>query len=84
MLDKNYKTFIKEVLDITHNCEGSGLVSEINSIMDDYEDYFKNTPVPVSVAKWINKLVMLIDNCEGAGLQRELARLKAPKQKSYA
>ena len=26
---KDYKTFIKEVLDITRNCEGSGLQREL-------------------------------------------------------
>jgi len=75
---KNYKTFIKEVLDITNNCEGSGLVSEINLIATEYEDYLFNTPMPVTVAKWIDELFMLIDNCEGSELQRELISLKSP------
>ena len=75
---KDYKTFIKEVLDITRNCEGSGLVSEINEIANEYEPYLSNTPLPVTVANWINELFMLIDNCEGSGLQRELASLKSP------
>ena len=75
---KDYKTFIKEVLDITRNCEGSGLVSEINEIANEYETYLSTTPLPVKVAKWINELFMLIDNCEGSGLQRELASLKSP------
>ena len=75
---KDYKTFIKEVLDITSNCEGSGLVSEINEIANEYETYLSNTPLPITVAKWINELFMIIDNCEGSGLQRELASLKSP------
>jgi len=75
---KDYKTFIKEVLDITNNCEGSGLVSEINLIATEYEDYLSTTPVPVNVAKWVNELFMLIDNCEGFELQRELISLKSP------
>lgn len=75
---KDYKTFIKEVLDITNNCEGSGLVSEINLIATEYEDYLSNTPVPVTVAKWIDELFMLIDNCEGSELERELISLKSP------
>jgi len=75
---KDYKMFIKEVLDITRNCEGSGLVSEINEIANEYETYLSTTPLPVKVAKWINELFMLIDNCEGSGLQRELASLKSP------
>jgi len=75
---KNYKTFIKEVLDVTNNCEGSGLVSEINLIATEYEDYLSNTPVPITVAKWIDELFMLIDNCEGSELERELISLKSP------
>ena len=75
---KDYKTFIKEVLDMTRNCEGSGLVSGINEIANEYEPYLSNTPLPVTVANWINELFMLIDNCEGSGLQRELAVLKSP------
>ena len=75
---KNYKTFIKEVIDVTNNCEGSGLVSEINLIATEYEDYLSNTPVPITVAKWIDELFMLIDNCEGSELERELISLKSP------
>lgn len=75
---KNYKTFITEVLDVTSNCEGSGLVSEINLIATEYEEYLSNTPLPITVAKWVNELFMLIDNCEGSELQRELISLKSP------
>jgi hypothetical protein len=79
---KDYKTFITEVLDITKNVEGSGLPREVESVIKDYETYLNTTPVPVSVAKWVNGLYSLLDNCEGSGLERELARLKSPLNKS--
>ena len=79
---KDYKTFITEVLDITKNVEGSGLSREVESVIKDYETYLNTTPVPVSVAKWVNGLYSLLDNCEGSGLERELARLKSPLNKS--
>lgn len=75
---KDYKTFITEVLDITKNVEGSGLSREVESVIKDYETYLNTTPVPVSVAKWVNGLYSLLDNCEGSGLERELARLRSP------
>lgn len=75
---KDYKTFIKEVLDITKNVEGSGLSREVESVIKDYETYLNTTPVPVSVAKWVSGLYSLLDNCEGSGLERELANLKSP------
>lgn len=75
---KDYKTFITEVLDITKNVEGSGLPREVESVIKDYETYLNTTPVPVSVAKWVNGLYSLLDNCEGSGLERELANLKSP------
>ena len=79
---KDYKTFITEVLDITKNVEGSGLPREVESVIKDYETYLNTTHVPVSVAKWVNGLYSLLDNCEGSGLERELARLKSPLNKS--
>ena len=79
---KDYKTFITEVLDITKNVEGSWLPREVESVIKDYETYLNTTPVPVSVAKWVNGLYSLLDNCEGSGLERELARLKSPLNKS--
>ena len=75
---KDYKTFITEVLDITKNVEGSGLPREVESVIKDYETYLNTTPVPVSVAKWVNGLYSLLDNCEGSVLERELANLKSP------
>ena len=79
---KDYKTFITEVLDITKNVEGSGLPREVESVIKDYETYLNTTPVPVSVAKWVNGLYSLLDNCEGSGLELELARLKSSLNKS--
>jgi hypothetical protein len=99
MAIRNYKTFIKEVLDLINNCESSELVcddinsenwgkcvliakdqleelvSEINLIADDYEKYLSITPVPFTVAKWVDDLFMLISNCEGPELRRELYKL---------
>lgn len=77
-MSKNYSTFIDEILDISKNCEGSGLVNDINLIISTYQDYFSTARVPVVVAKWVEDLYCLLDNCEGSGLERELTLLKSP------
>jgi hypothetical protein len=82
MTKQNYIGFITEVLDITNNVEGAGLVSEVESVISKYLTYFSNEPVPESVAKWVGDLYDLLDNCEGAELQRELADIKSPLQAS--
>jgi len=82
MTKQNYIEFISEVLDITSNVEGAGLVSEVESVISKYLNYFINEPVPESVAKWVNNLYDLLDNCEGAELERELADIKSPLQAS--
>ena len=75
---RDYKSFITEVLEITQDCEGYGLVTEINEVAKKYETYFAATPIPQSVAIWVNDLFSLIDNVEGSELQRELKELKSP------
>ena len=82
MKEQNYLEFIRDILRITKNVEGAGLPREVESVIKDYETYLNTTPVPVSVAKWVNGLYSLLDNCEGSGLERELARLKSPLNKS--
>ena len=76
---QHYSAFIKEILNITKNCEGYGASSAIESLITEYQGYFDTTPIPVSIGKWIEDLFDLLDNCEGAGLERELRSLKAPK-----
>lgn len=82
MTKQNYIEFITEILNITNNMEGAGLVSEVESVIGRYGNYFDTTPVPESVAKWVGNLYDLLDNCEGAGLERELADIKSPLQAS--
>jgi hypothetical protein len=82
MAKQNYINLITEILDITNNVEGAGLVSEVDSVLNKYSDYLNTTPVPASVANWLDNLIDLMNNCEGAGLQRELADIKSPLQAS--
>jgi hypothetical protein len=78
---QNYTEFITEVLYITHNVQGAGLVSEVESVISKYDLYFNTTPVPESVANWVGNLYDLIDNCEGAELERGLVDIKSPLQR---
>ena len=77
---KDYSNFISEVLDVTRNCEGSGLVTEIESLATEYASYFATSPMPVSAAKWVENLFDLLDNLEGSELEQELKSLKLPKK----
>lgn len=77
-MSKNYRTFIEEILDASKNCEGSGVPSTIESVINSYQDYFSTTRVPVAIAKWIEELYELLDNCDGSELERELVSLKSP------
>lgn len=81
-MTQNYTDFITGLLDITSNCEGAELVSEVEDFVSKYDEYFYETLVPESVANWVKDLYNLLDNCEGAELQRELADLKSPLQES--
>jgi hypothetical protein len=76
---KDYRSLISELAEIIAECEGAGLLDEINHLLDIYEPYLDVTPVPMSVAKCIDELIMLVDNCEGAELERELSGLVIPK-----
>ena len=78
----NYINLITEILDITNNVEGAGLVGEVDSVLNKYGNYLNTTPVPASVANWLDNLIDLMNNCEGAELERELADLKSPLQAS--
>ncbi len=77
---KDYSNFISEVLSITNQCEGSGLVVEVESLASEYAEYFATTPMPASAAKWIENLFDLLDNLEGSELEQELQSLKLPKK----
>ena len=77
---KDYSNFISEVLDVTRNCEGSGLVTEVESLATEYASYFATSPMPVSAAKWVENLFDLLDNLEGSELEQELKSLKLPKK----
>ncbi len=79
MKTMDYTEFLTELKDITSSCEGAGLVSEVNALYGKYETYFATTPVPTSVAKFVNNFLDLIDNVEGAELERELSSLRFPK-----
>lgn len=81
MQTKNYTNFISEVLDITKNCEGSGLVREIETLVSEYSDYLATTPIPQSAAKWIEEFYDLIDVLEGSELEEELKALRSPRVK---
>ena len=77
---KDYSNFISEVLDVTKNCEGSGLLTEVESLATEYASYFATSPMPVSAAKWVENLFDLLDNLEGSELEQELKSLKLPKK----
>jgi hypothetical protein len=82
MEKQSYINLIIEILDITNNVEGAGLASEIDVVLNKYTNYLNTTPVPASVANWLDNLIDLMNNCEGAELERELADLKSPLQAS--
>jgi len=82
MVKQNYINLITEILDITNDVEGAGLVSEVDSVLNKYGNYLNTTPLPVSVATWLDNLIDLMNNVEGAELERELADLKSPLQAS--
>ena len=82
MEKQSYINLIIEILDITNNVEGAGLVSEIDVVLNKYTNYLNTTPLPASVANWLDNLIDLMNNCEGAELERELADLKSPLQAS--
>lgn len=73
-----YKELVKEILDITKNVEGAGLVSEIDEVLNKYSEYLNETPIPASVANWLDNLIDLLNNVEGAELARELGSLRSP------
>ena len=78
MTKQSYLNLVIEILDITNNVEGAGLVTEIDIVLNKYTNYLNTTPLPASVATWLDNLIDLMNNCEGAGLERELADLKSP------
>ena len=82
MAKQSYINLIIEILDITNDVEGAGLANEIDGVLNNYTNYLSTTPLPVSVATWLDNLIDLMNNVEGAELERELAELKSPLQAS--
>ena len=81
MAKQNYINLVTEIIDITNNVEGAGIL-EVDSVLNKYTNYLNTTPLPSSVATWLDNLIDLMNNCEGAELERELANLKSPLQAS--
>ena len=75
---QNAGHFVKEVMAVIENCEGYGLTSEIDNVLNKWEDYLSVTPVPQMIAQWADNLIDLMNNVEGSGLERELKRLRPP------
>ena len=78
MEKQSYINLIIEILDITNNVEGAGLVTEIDIVLNKYTNYLNTTPLPIPVATWLDNLIDLMNNVEGAELERELKNLKSP------
>jgi len=78
MKNQTYTELIKEIMDITNNVEGSGIVSELDRVFDKYANYLNTTPLPMSVATWLDNFIDLMNNVEGSELERELAKIKLP------
>ena len=78
MEKQSYINLITEILSITNNVEGAGLVSELDGVLNKYNNYLNTTPLPASVATWLDDLINLLNNVEGAELERELKNLKSP------
>ena len=78
MEKQSYINLIIEILDITNNVEGAGLVSEVDVVLNKYTNYLNTTPLPIPVATWLDNLIDLMNNVEGAELERELKNLKSP------
>jgi len=76
MKTQNYKTCVSDIRDIIKNVEGSGIQDEIETVLNDYAEYLAVTPIPASIAKWLESLFDLLDNCEGSELERELKAIK--------
>ena len=82
MVKQSYLNLVIEILVITNNVEGSGLANEIDGVLNKYTNYLNTTPIPASVATWLDNLIDLMNNVEGAELERELANLKSPVEAS--
>ena len=82
MEKQSYIDLVTEIISITSNVEGAGLANEIDGVLNNYTNYLNTTPLPASVATWLDNLIDLMNNVEGAELERELADLKSPLQAS--
>lgn len=78
-VNQDWKQLLKELSDIWRNVEGAGLRSEIDTVLSKYDKYLATTPVPKSVAMWLDNLIGLLNDCEGSELERELQSLELPK-----
>lgn len=78
-VNQDWKQLLIELSDIFSNVEGAGLRSEIDVVLSRYDEYLATTPVPKSVAIWLDNFIGLLNDCEGSELERELQSLKLPK-----
>lgn len=75
-LDMNYQGLVDELTEVITHVEGSALVSEFDSVIRKYDDLLTTTPLPATVADWLDDLITLFNECEGAELEREVKALE--------
>jgi hypothetical protein len=78
-INLDWKQLIQDISDVVKNVEGAGLPSEIDAVLSQYDEYLATTPIPSTIANWLDKLIDLMNNVEGAELERELKSIKPPK-----
>lgn len=75
----NSYNFVKQVKDIIKNVDGNALSKELDSVLSDWEPFFAVTPVPMSVAQFVDALIGLMNEVEGSEFLSEVKKLKFPK-----
>ncbi len=83
-VNQDWKQLIRDIFDIVRNVEGAGLPTDIDIVLSRYEKYLATTPIPSSVANWLDELINLMNNVEGAELESELKSLKLPTAQKKA
>ena len=71
----DYKKYLEDIRDIITNCEGAGLVSDIDEVLTGFFANVAKTPIPNYAASFLDQLIDLLNNVEGAGLESELKHL---------
>jgi hypothetical protein len=72
----NCEGLVQELTDVITNVEGSALVGAFDSVLRKYDDLLTTTPLPATVADWLDDLITLFNECEGAELEREVQALE--------